>query len=161
MPSGVEAWRRKEMKKLIILLVLVTATLFAQGVDYYKNQQKKIAVQASLVIVEDTLTFKQIDQIREAWAVLSKYNLKAKLVLNDLEQFNYKNHEQTSGKSFSQRVKEFEERHTKAKAAADSVFNKDCNKQFKEINEKLGKIFFELKDGKIYKAVKNIEYYYQ
>lgn len=76
------------MEKLIVLLVLATS-LFAQGVDYYKNQQKKIAVSASIEVIADTLTLKQIDQVREAWYLLAKYNIKAKLILNNHVQCNY------------------------------------------------------------------------
>jgi hypothetical protein len=76
------------MKKLFVLFVLATS-LFAQGVDYYKNQQKKIAVSASIEIITDTFTLKQIDQVREAWYLLAKYNIKAKLILNNHVQCNY------------------------------------------------------------------------
>ena len=78
------------MKKLIVILVLIASTMFAQGVDYYKNQQKKIAVSASIEIIADTLTLKQIDQVREAWYLLAKHNIKAKLILNNHVQCNYK-----------------------------------------------------------------------
>lgn len=63
--------------------------MFAQGVDYYKNQKKKIAVSASIEVIADTLTLKQIDQVREAWYLLAKYNIKAKLILNNHVQCNY------------------------------------------------------------------------
>ncbi|MEW6653377.1 MAG: hypothetical protein AB1394_07900 [Bacteroidota bacterium] len=85
------------MKKLIVITMLLITNLLAQGVDYNKQQAKRLPVEATIMIDHDTLSNAQMDNLRETLKTLSeKYHLDARLVIRrydknySLESYNYK-----------------------------------------------------------------------